>query len=132
LRAGGALAVFGSRHVAGGDQDFFDEVQACYERYMPGTPSGLRLPAPDEIEPETAELLASNLFRQPAVRRYTWEHTYTTDSYLDVLRTYSTHLELDPKARQSLFRCIARLMNSRYGGRVRKRYLTELVVAVRA
>src|SRR5207302_161737 len=43
LRPGGAIAIVGGEHVAGGDTNFFNEMQDCYERFMPGTPKGLRL-----------------------------------------------------------------------------------------
>ena len=43
LRAGGVLATISTHHVAGAswNQTFFDEVQACYERWDPATPPGL-------------------------------------------------------------------------------------------
>src|SRR4051794_28010496 len=34
LRPGGSVAVIASDHVAGGTQQFFDDVQRCYERFM--------------------------------------------------------------------------------------------------
>lgn len=129
LRRRGALAVFASHHVAGGDEQFFIDVQACYERYMPGTPPGLRLSRAEDIEPHTGEITDSGLFAAPAVRRYLWERTYTTSTYLDVLGTHSGHLALAPAGRESLLACIARLIDEEYGGEVRKQYLTELVVA---
>jgi hypothetical protein len=64
-------------------------------------------------------------------RRYEWDVTYPTGAYLDVLRTYSGHRALDPVARGHLLDCIARLIDSRYGGRIAKRYLTELRLARR-
>jgi hypothetical protein len=33
LRPGGALAVVATQHVAGGSEEFFVEVQGCYERF---------------------------------------------------------------------------------------------------
>jgi SAM-dependent methyltransferase len=38
LRPGGALATIATHHVAGGDEGFFVESQACYERWDPDTP----------------------------------------------------------------------------------------------
>lgn len=40
LRPGGALAVVATQHVAGGSEEFFVEVQDCYERFDPATPGG--------------------------------------------------------------------------------------------
>ncbi|CAM5598960.1 Methyltransferase type 11 OS=Streptomyces antimycoticus OX=68175 GN=SSPO_097970 PE=4 SV=1 [Streptomyces antimycoticus] len=46
-----------------------------------------------------------------------------------MLRTYSGHRALPPQAREGLLECIAGLIDRRYGGRVTKRYLTELRVS---
>jgi hypothetical protein len=99
LRTGGALAIISTHHVAGGDQEFF------------------------------VELDRSGRFGPVAFRRYEWELAYSTAAYLEVLSTYSGHLALTPKARGGLFDCIADLIDSHYGGRISKRYLTELQVA---
>jgi SAM-dependent methyltransferase len=131
LRPRGALATIGTHHVAGGTAAFFVEVQACYERWDPATPPGLRLPAAADIPYDSAELDCSGRFGPAAFRRYEWDLTYSTAAYLDVLRTYSGHRALDPDARRHLLDCIARLIDSRYGGSVTKRYMTELRVAHR-
>ena len=131
LRPGGALATLGTRHVAGGTEAFFAEVQACYERWDPATPPGFRLPAAADLPLDSAELDRSGRFGPATFRRYEWDQPYTTAAYLDVLRTYSGHRALAPAARQGLLECIAHLIDSRYGGRITKRYLTELRVARR-
>ena len=43
--------------------------------------------------------------------------------------TYSGHRDLDPAAQTGLPDCISRLIDTRYGGRITKRYLTELRAA---
>ncbi len=129
LRPGGALAVVSTHHVAGGDQGFFAEVQGCYERWDPATPPGLRLPTAAQIAMRSDELDRSGRFGPAVFRRHEWELSYSTAAYLDVLSTYSGHLALAPKARRGLFNCIADLIDSHYGGRISKRYLTQLQVA---
>jgi SAM-dependent methyltransferase len=131
LRPGGALATIGTHHVAGGTAAFFAEVQACYERWDPKTPPGLRLPAAAAIPLPSDDLDQSGRFGPAVVRRYEWELAYSTAAYLDVLRTYSGHRALDPLARRNLLECIGQLIDTRYGGRIAKRYLTELRVARR-
>lgn len=113
LRPGGTLATFASDHVAGGTEAFFAEVQACYERWDPA------------VEPpvEPGQRLPGG-----GGDGYEWEVEYTTATYLDLLRTYSTTLALEPGAREGLLACIADLINTRYGGRVVKRYCSELHV----
>ena len=130
LRPGGVLATVGTHHVAGGDESFFAEAQACYERWDPETPPGgdpLR-PAAD-IPSSSDELDRSHRFGPATFRRHEWEQPYTTAGYVEVLLTYSGHRDLDPAAQASLLDCIAGLIDSGYGGRITKRYLTELRVA---
>ena len=133
LRAGGALATISTHHVAGGTEAFFVEAQDCYQRWDPETPpGGARLPMASEVAADTAELDGSGWFGPVAVRRWEWERSYSTTGYLDVLRTYSGHRALDPARRERLLGCIAELIDGRHGGRIAKRYLTELRVAHRS
>jgi SAM-dependent methyltransferase len=129
LRLGGALATISTHHIAGGDVAFFAEVQACYERWDPATPPGLRLERSDEIPFERDELDRSDRFGPPTFRRYEWQQTYSTAAYLEVLRTYSGHRLLRHDLRIGLLTCIADLIDTRYRGSITKRYLTELRVA---
>ncbi|MFF4019342.1 class I SAM-dependent methyltransferase [Streptomyces sp. NPDC001843] len=133
LRPGGALAVVRTQHVMGGTEEFFVEVQRCYERFDPDTPPGLRPPAAADVDgaDHAEEVARSGRFGPTVFRRYEQDLTYTTSEYLDVLRTYSGHRALPEAARSGLLGCIARLIDGRYGGRVTKRYLIELAVSRR-
>lgn len=131
LRPGGALAVISTHHVAGGTQAFFDEVQTCYERWDPATPSGLRLLPAAEIPADSQELERFDRLGPLQVRRHERDLSYSTATYGEVLRTYSGHLALPPQARDDLLACIADLIDRRYGGHITKRYLTQLVVTHR-
>ncbi|AKJ15366.1 methyltransferase [Streptomyces incarnatus] len=131
LRPGGALAVVRTQHVAGGTEEFFVEVQRCYERFDPATPPGLRLPAAEDVDgsDHAEEVARSGRFGPTVFRRYERDLTYATADYLDLLRTYSGHRALPPAARTALLECIAALIDRRYGGRVTKRHLIELGVS---
>jgi SAM-dependent methyltransferase len=129
LRPGGAVAIVNTHHVAGGSQAFFDDVQSCYEAHMPNTLPGVRLPAADDLIPDTTDLLACGLFDAPVIRRYAWQAAYTAGEYIELLSTYSDHIALAPASRQALFDCIASLIETRFQGRIAKGYLTELIVA---
>ncbi|TYR38601.1 class I SAM-dependent methyltransferase [Streptomyces parvus] len=133
LRPGGALAVVRSQHVRGGTEEFFVEVQRCYERFDPATPPGLRPPAAGEVDnsDHAEEVARSCRFGRTVFRRYERDLTYTTAEYLDVLRTYSGHRALPEAARSGLLACVAGLIDGRHGGRVTKRYLIELGVSLR-
>jgi hypothetical protein len=116
--------------VAGGDESFFADAQDCYIRWDPATPpEGAALQAAASIPGSSDELDRSRRFGPARFRRYEWDQPYTTASYLEVLLTYSGHRDMDPAARSGLLGCIANLIDSRYGGRITKRYLTELRVA---
>lgn len=60
------------------------------------------------------------------LRRYTWEATYTTSRYLELLLTYSGHLGPADDRRNGLLACLADLIDRRFGGRITKGHLTEL------
>jgi protein-L-isoaspartate O-methyltransferase len=131
LRPGGALAIVGGEHVAGGDTNFFNEMQGCYERFMPGTPTGLRLRDASEIPPNDWGTAASEAFEPPQFRRFVQVTHYTTATYLDLLRSFSGHIALAPNNRDALFACVEELLEGRFGGQVRRATLTELCVARR-
>lgn len=133
LRPGGLLATVGTHHIAGGTwtEAFFAEIQTLYQRFDPSTSPGLRLAGAREIPEDDRELISSERFGPASFHRYEWELSYSTADYLDLLLTYSGHRAL-PEARQSaLLNSIARLIDVDHGGRVVKRYLTELRLAPR-
>lgn len=132
LRIAGTLAVLSTHHVAGGDEDFFAQVQACYERFDPSTPPGLRLPREEDVPQGGEEIKRSGMFGRLLIERVGWEEMYTTQEYLRSLMTYSGHRALKRDAREGLFECISGLIDSRFRGRITKRYMFELAMASRA
>lgn len=130
LRPGGILATVATHHVAGGSSAFFVEVQNCYERFDPDTPPGLRPSAAADIATDPIDAVASDRFAAPTFHRYEWEQAYSTATYLDLLMTYSGMRALPVDARTGLLTCIGSLIDRR-GGRIIKRYLTELRLARR-
>jgi SAM-dependent methyltransferase len=131
LRAGGLLATVRTEHIAGGSEAFFVAVQDCYERFDPATQPGLRPRPAADIPEDDRELVSSGRFGAPRFQRYEWELSYTTAEYLDLLLTYSGHRALPAAQRSGLLNCVAGLIDANHGGRVIKRYLTELRVASR-
>jgi len=130
LRAGGVLATIATHHVAGGDGQFFLDAQDCYRRWFEAN-ADFRLPTGADVPRDSNELEESGRFEPATFRRYEWEATYSAQEYLDLLSTYSDHRALEATRRRRLFECIARLIDERYGGRIRKRYLNELRIAQR-
>ncbi|MEU0034813.1 MULTISPECIES: class I SAM-dependent methyltransferase [unclassified Streptomyces] len=124
----GVLALVTTHHVAGGSTDFFAQAQACYERWDPATPPGLRASDEADVATDTAEL---ERWGRVTSYRFAQEITYSTREYLDVLLTYSGHRALDAPARRGLLRCVAELVETRHAGSVTKRYLHELLLTRR-
>ena len=131
LRTGGYLAIWDTHHVAGGTSQFFPDAQECYERWMPGTEPGIRLTPSELIEPAGYGIGEHPAFEAPEIRRFDWQVTYTTQTYLDVLATYSNHIALDPENYEGLFGCVRSLIDGRYGGTVTKGYMALLQLARR-
>lgn len=123
LRPGGVLATMATWHVAGGTSAFFADVHAVYRRYGADVPGHERLPTAAEL-PHHGQ--AGPHYAEPVFRRHEFSVDYTTSEYLDLLRTYSGQLAMAPLAADGLMREIGALIDGRYGGRVTKRYLTEL------
>lgn len=128
LRPGGILATATTYQIAGGTERFFADAQACRRRFDPTTedftlPSAADLPPDNDLGPR---------YRKPVCHQYEWTVDYTTAQYLDLHRTYSAMLMLPEIAAEGLLRCFGALIEGRYGGRVTKRYLTELRIAERA
>ena len=131
LRPGGYLAVWDTHHVAGGTGQFFIDAQECYERWMPGTEPGMRLTPSDLNEPAEYGIATHPAFEPPIIRRFDWEVTYTTQTYLDVIATYSGHIALGAEDYAGLFACIGELIETRYGGTITKGYMALLQLARR-
>ncbi|GAA3900964.1 class I SAM-dependent methyltransferase [Streptomyces lacrimifluminis] len=131
LRPGGVFAVVTTQHVKGGTVDFFERVQRCYEQWDPATPPDLQQVDEADTVTDTEEWDRSEHFDRVSVQRHARDIAYSVDEYIDVLLTYSGHRALDAPSRHGLLVCIRDLIQTRYGGRVTKRYLHELITARR-
>lgn len=135
LVPGGAISLFWNVHVhSDASEDFFENVQRIYEREAPeivGPEDYKGPPRPDEVADRTGEIQDTGLFGEVITRSYQWDVTYDAEGYLRVLNTYSGHRSLPTDTRGRLFRGIADLIDSEYGGRIVKGYLTTLYVAPR-
>jgi SAM-dependent methyltransferase len=129
LRDGGALAVVTTTHVAGDDEDFWAAIQHCYERHVPGTEPGRRLPRAEAVRDLCDEIGATGWFEPPVLRHYVWDTSYATPEYLDLMHTHSNHIALDPDVRASLLDSMGALVDARPGRRVTVRYLFRLAIA---
>jgi SAM-dependent methyltransferase len=136
LTPGGAIALFWNEHVhSDASAGFFEAAQEVYEREAPEIvkpDDHKRMPRPDDLPDRAAELEASGVFGSVITRKYRWDESYDAAGYLRVLNTYSGHRSLNDASRDRLFRGISDLIETRFGGRIVKGYLTTLYVTHRA
>ncbi|MBA3276806.1 MAG: class I SAM-dependent methyltransferase [Chloroflexia bacterium] len=130
LEPDGCLAILEYQHVAGGDDEFFEAAQPCYERHVPGTRPWTSMPTWND-PPDLAEMERSGLFELVGLRQEREVVTYDTEQYFNLISTYSGTIALDVDARARLLECLATLMDRDFGGSVRKSYRFELIVARR-
>jgi len=132
LRAGGSLAILHTHHVDGGTPGFAEASQHCYLRSGLAADLTFRLPNPDELPASYPELDGPGAYASVRRERFEMPTTYTTHEYVGMLRTDSLVNTLDPVARAQFLDDIGSLIQSSFGGVVRRNYLYELVVATRA
>ncbi|HEU5417463.1 MAG TPA: class I SAM-dependent methyltransferase [Streptosporangiaceae bacterium] len=131
LRPGGHLALWGQLHVFpdGGDP-IFGELQDTYDEIGEGQDGELYY-RPGETPDASAEIEASGLFGDVAVRRYDWEVRYDADGYLALLDTFSGHIAMAGWQRDRLYGEIRRRLALRPDGMLRRHWESVLHVARR-
>ena len=130
LKPGGHLAFWEARHVfpEGGDP-FFRELQGVYDEIGEGVPPGTDFPTPDTLAGHGAEIEATGLFGDVAIRRFDWEISYTAEAYIRLLGTFSGHIAMAEWQRRRLYGEIRRRLAQRPDGRVRRHWGAVLHVA---
>jgi SAM-dependent methyltransferase len=131
LRAGGTAAVVWTRHVRGGTQAFFEAAQAVYAR-AGFADADIGLPDETDLQAHDTEFRDHALFPTVATAAFPVEIAYDTDSYLQLISTYSETLAARPEQRAVLLEGLRALLDRRFHGRVVKRYVYSLVLARRA
>jgi SAM-dependent methyltransferase/ribosomal protein S18 acetylase RimI-like enzyme len=132
LRPGGHLAFWSAEHVVpdGGDP-FFAEIQEVYDEINEGLPPGWAFPRPGELADSAAQIEASGLFHVTDIRHFDWERVYDAESYIDLLNTFSGHLDMADWQRQRLYGEIRRRLALRPDGLLRRHWGAVLHVARR-
>lgn len=129
LTRGGALALFWNTQQWE-KSELFKPVRAVYDaiipgfRAAPGRPPGAR-PLWGEHE---RELAASEGFGPPEYRSYDWTAEVTATDYLDVTRTQSDHIGLEPELRERLLSAVGDVIDQA-GGSFTLPFETELWLA---
>ncbi len=128
LRPTGALGLLWNVHL-NTDEGFFAESEEVYARVAPHLLGPGTSARAKDRHARAAEIDASECFGDVQVRSSAWSAEYSASRYLELLSTYSDHIELDPDVRQRLFDGLSELIRTRYRGRVKKHYETVLYVA---
>jgi len=71
----------------------------------------------------------SGQFSRVTTRTYAWTKDYTAAQYIRLLNTYSDHRALEESRRRQLYEGIRQVIETRYGGMVKRPYLTALHMA---
>jgi SAM-dependent methyltransferase len=130
LRQGGYLAIWGAYHVIPYDGDpFFDELQEVYDEIGEGLPADWVTPRPGQLADDGEEIEASGLFDVVDVHQYDWETVHDTESYIDLLNTFSGHIAMESWQRDRLYGEIRRRLSARRDGRLRRHWGGVLQIA---
>lgn len=127
LRPTGALGLIFNLHV-NTDQGFFAASEEIYARHAPQVLGPGTSAAQSKQGAWRSEIEATGLFGEVAFASHPWSATYARRTYLELLSTYSDHLDLDPAVRDALFADLGALIDARFGGQVEKQYDAFVVV----
>jgi SAM-dependent methyltransferase len=130
LKPGGYLAIIETHWGVGTRRDAFGaRSQPCYERWDSEAEPGFVQPVIADLPTTCAELADSPSFGSVEHRRYEQVNHYSTASYLDLLRTFSSIRGLDAAARDGLLTCLGRLLDEELGGELARSDTRELWLA---
>jgi SAM-dependent methyltransferase len=132
LRPGGHLAFWAATHVFpdGGDP-FFRELQEIYDEIGEPPSPGEGYPRPGQLADSRAEIEATGLYDDIAVRHFDWETVHDAASYIDLLDTFSGHIAMAPWQRDRLYGEIRHRLAARPDGRLRRHWGAVLHVCRR-
>ncbi len=132
LRDNGYLAFWSAGHVFpdGGDP-FFAEIQSVYDEIGEALPNGWVTPRPGELPDLSEEVESCELFEMVAVEHFDWELRYDGEQYIDLLNTFSGHINMSTSQRDRLYGEIRRRLGEREDKPVRRHWGAALHVARR-
>ncbi len=133
LSPNGTLAVLQTVQIQSDtDAGYFEHTTPIYRRWGQKEDPP-RLTREDQVVPaEFEEFRSSALFEDVRFWRYRWDQVYPTDSYEDLLRSYSVTQAMEPEAREGLISDLKAIINDEYGGRVVRPLVITLTVGRRS
>ncbi|MGH7667183.1 MAG: class I SAM-dependent methyltransferase [Candidatus Dormibacteria bacterium] len=129
LAPGGTLAVFWNTPGPSEEgKEIEADLDALYQSQAPAIAGSLRREVlADERRLEIAD---SGLFGAAVAEAFPWATTYSTEQYVDLLRTQSDHRLLASRVRERLLTGVAQVLDQ-HGGAYRQHYTTDLYLAGR-
>jgi SAM-dependent methyltransferase len=132
LKPGGHLAFWAATHVLPADGDpFFRDIQDVYDEIGEGLPPGIDFPEPGKLPDDRAAIEGSGLFAVTSISQLDWEVRYTAEAYVQLLDTFSGHIEMAPWQRERLYGEIRRRLAARPDATLRRHWGAVLQVARR-
>ncbi len=132
LRPSGRIGLFWNCGMP--SEDLRRHLQPAYQRYAPGLDeysvllgNGIE----DRLDLAAGALRANDRFVDVVVSRFGHDRTYTSDEWVDSLRTHSDHATLEPVQRERLLTEVKRVVDE-MGGAFVMHYEPVLVSAMRA
>jgi SAM-dependent methyltransferase len=132
LKPAGALALWWNTHLQTDEEIAFTaDLGTIYLEVAPhlARRTGGPVHVDSAATPWKETIEQSGIFGEVDVLTFPWDHNYSTEDYLQLLGTYSDHISLDPAIRETLYARLGERIETAYGGRVQKRFLSVLYLA---
>jgi ubiquinone/menaquinone biosynthesis C-methylase UbiE len=128
LKDNGHLAIIHTNHVSDENGDsFFIASQPIYDRYgYTDKHQKPKLPKKEALKPNDAD---THLFKVIHFHLFPVIITYTANSFVKLLNTFSNHLAADNEIQQAFYREIENLINKDFEGRIDKHFAMSLTIA---
>lgn len=133
VKPGGYLAIVGTHQVADPvDRGYFAASHPIYRKHFANEPASLPpTPGRDLAPPEFEEMRANPRVEDAELFRYDWDQRYTTERYLDLVRSYSNTAQLAPPAREAFLADLAAFIDAEFEGYVVRPLVITLSLARR-
>lgn len=109
------------------DTPIFQALNEAYQKYVPSMVSN-----PPSISSLTQKrenwILGSKCFKNLVIKQYPWSIEYSTEQYLNLLKTQTVYQTFTETEKQNLSNIVVQILNA-YGGYITKPYLSVLFFA---
>ena len=121
LVSGGRLAIVDTHWGVGAEAGRFQfDVQECYARWNPGYDPSFVPRTLQDLPIRRPELERPDLFESPRLRRYSVMRRYSAEEYCGLVQTFSDILRIESERRAQFVNCVARLIETRFGGAIER------------